>query len=68
MIEIPSMADNANKDALLADVLAVQHTMLDLSKRIHAIDKENASLEARRISRSIKRARCHGGLCSCAAY
>ncbi len=38
------MADD-NKEALLAEALAVQHTMIDLSKRIHAVDKENAALE-----------------------
>ena len=35
----------AEKNALLAEALAVQHTMVDLSKRIHAVDKENAALE-----------------------
>ena len=42
------MADDDNKEALLAETLAVQHTMLDLSKRSHAVDKENAALEEAR--------------------
>lgn len=33
------------KDALLEQTLAAQHTMIDLSKRIHAVDRENTALE-----------------------
>lgn len=39
------MADDRAKEALLTETLAVQHTMIDLSKRIHAVDKEIKQVE-----------------------